>query len=167
MKKVFKIFITLFALIILIGYVNLNLNSNSVYYAKHMLRGEGQQPELIMLIDNLYWVQNPEIDGIKYDFDGTNVISFNNKQFFGNVYSDEVEYSYRNQNEIFYRFNKKFELLHVTDANNWEGIALNSVDYSEVISEIKELLAPIIDEQPEPSINLQWLFNLIYEDDFK
>ena len=63
---------------VLIGYGYYNLKSNSVYYAKNTPHEEGVEPVLMMLIDNLYWIYNPELEGIEYDFDGGHVIYNNN-----------------------------------------------------------------------------------------
>ncbi|MBF0714418.1 hypothetical protein HZY83_06985 [Gemella sp. GH3] len=151
--------------IILVGYVKINLKSNAVYYAKNMPRGEGQEPELIMLIDNLWWVYNPDIEGLKYDIDGTQDIVYENK-YFGNIYADETEYIYTDENNISYRFNHRFELLHVID-EKYKKVDINSVDKNKIVLEIKSLAQPVIDKQSEPLINLQWIFNLVYQDDFK
>lgn len=35
-----------------------------------------------------------------------------------------------------------------------------------VQKEIRETVQPVIDAQPKPLINLQWLFNLIYQSRF-
>ncbi|MBF0714420.1 hypothetical protein HZY83_06995, partial [Gemella sp. GH3] len=62
MKKIiWRTILVLLLGIVIFGYVKINLKSNAVYYAKNMPRGEGQEPELIMLIDNLWWVDNPDI----------------------------------------------------------------------------------------------------------
>jgi len=52
----------------------INLKFNSVYYAQHTPHKEGTEPDLVMLIENMDWIYTPEIDGIRYDNDGTNAI---------------------------------------------------------------------------------------------
>ncbi|MBF0713425.1 hypothetical protein HZY83_01820 [Gemella sp. GH3] len=151
--------------IVIFGYVKINLKSNAVYYAKNMPRGEGQEPELVMLIDNLWWVNNPYIEGLKYDIDGTRYIIYKNKSF-GNIYADETNYVYLDEKDNFYRFNRRFELLAFLDYKD-EKIDINSVDKNKIVSEIKSLVQPVIDKQSEPLINLQWIFNLVYQDEFK
>ncbi|MBS4762212.1 hypothetical protein KG089_05685 [Carnobacteriaceae bacterium zg-ZUI252] len=146
----------------------LNLKSHSVYYAKHMPRGEGQKPELIMLIDNLYWIYTPDIEGIKYNFDGTNTFkNLDGSKRFGNIYSDETEYSYADGTDVSYRFNRKFELIHVMNVRKMEILDVSSVDKNKVIEEIEQFVKPVMEQQSEPMINLQWLFNLLYQDEFK
>ncbi len=154
--------------LILSIYIFYNLKSNSVYYAKNMPKGEGQYPELVMLIDNLDWVYTPDIEGIKYDFDGTkNIINALEFKRFGNIYSDYTEYVYSNRDDIVHRFTKGFDLKHATRLRVMEVIDISSIDKNKLIKEIEEFVKPIIDQQPKPFINLQWLFNLIYQDEFK
>lgn len=51
MNKIIKIIIMMLIIgVSVLGYVFYNLKSNSVYYAKNMPKGEGQHPELVMLI---------------------------------------------------------------------------------------------------------------------
>ena len=52
----------------------INLKFNSVYYAQHIPHKEGTEPDLVMLVENMGWIYTPEIDGIRYDDDGTNAI---------------------------------------------------------------------------------------------
>ncbi|MBF0713422.1 hypothetical protein HZY83_01805 [Gemella sp. GH3] len=155
--------------ILIFGYVKINLKSNAVYYAKNMLRGEGQEPELIMLIDNLWWVDNPDIEGIQYKIDGTQYVIYENNSF-GSISSyeeDRMDYMYSNEEGISYSFNRRFELVHVMNFREWKRIDINSVDKNKIVSEIKSLVQPVIDKQSEPLINLQWIFNLVYQDEFK
>ncbi|MBF0713391.1 hypothetical protein HZY83_01625, partial [Gemella sp. GH3] len=93
LRTVMLALLGLLLVMLLVGCVKINLKSNAVYYAKNMPRGEGQEPELIMLIDNLWWVDNPNIEELKYDIDGTRDIIYKNKSF-GNIYSYETEYIY-------------------------------------------------------------------------
>ena len=55
-------------------YTYCNLKFNSVYYAQHIPHKEGTDPDLVMLVENMGWIYTPEIDGIRYDDDGTNAI---------------------------------------------------------------------------------------------
>ena len=52
----------------------LNLKYHSVYYAQHIPHKVGTEPDLVMLVENMGWIYTPEIDGIRYDDDGTNAI---------------------------------------------------------------------------------------------
>ncbi|WP_205422913.1 hypothetical protein, partial [Granulicatella sp. zg-ZJ] len=139
-----------------------------VYYAKKMPRGESQKPELVMLIDNLDWIYKPNAEWIKYDFDGTrDIINETGSKGFGNIYSDETEYAYSNGDSIVYRFTKNFELKHVTRLRKMETVDVSSVDKNKVIEEIEQFVKPVTDEQTKPLIDLQWLFNWLYQDEFK
>ena len=167
-----KLILTLMAVImvglILVGATFYNLKSNSVYYAKHMPRGEGQKPELIMLIDNLAWVHTPDIEGLKYKIDGTrDIINETGSKGFGNIYSDRTEYVYSNGHNISYRFTKNFKLKHATQLRKMETVDISSVDSNKLIEEIEQFVKPVLDKQTKPMINLQWLFNLLYQDEFK
>lgn len=149
-----------------IGYDN--LKKNSVYYAKQLPRGEGEEPELILLIENLEYVYLPDIDGIEYRMDGTNAIIDlkNNQKKFGNIYSNETEYRYVNSKEIYYRFNKHMELIFVMD-KDYRYIDISTIDQEKLIEEIKDFTNPIIEAQREPFINLQFLFNWLHEEEFQ
>ncbi|MBS4770123.1 hypothetical protein KG090_02935 [Carnobacteriaceae bacterium zg-ZUI240] len=121
-----------------------------------------------MLIDNLYWIYTPNIAGLKYKVDGTrDIINETGSKGFGNIYSDKTEYVYSNGDSIVYRFTKNFELTHVTRLRKIETVDVSSVDKNKVIEEIEQFVKPVIEQQTEPMINLQWLFNLLYQDEFK
>ncbi|MBF0780788.1 MULTISPECIES: hypothetical protein [unclassified Granulicatella] len=169
MKKILlTLMMVMVGLLILTTTVFYNLKSNSVYYAKNMPRGEGQKPELVMLIDNLDWIYKPNTEGIKYDFDGTrDIINETGSKGFGNIYSDKTEYVYSNGDSIVYRFTKNFELKHATRLRKMETVDISSVDKNKLVEEIEQFVKPVMDEQTKPMINLQWLFNLLYQDEFK
>ena len=77
-SKILGIFIGLFiGLVTVLGmslFIFINLKFNSVYYAQHIPHKKGTEPDLVMLIENMDWIYTPEIDGIRYDNDGTNAI---------------------------------------------------------------------------------------------
>ncbi len=169
MKKAIKIIcIILFISIMLVGYIWDNLISNSVYYAKNMPKDEGQHPEWIMLIDNMEDIYKPEIEGIEYKIDGINFIidRKNNEVNFGNIYLDEIRYIYSDEKQTDYRFNKNMELLNAID-DKYNKVDIKSINKDEIISKIDTLLKPVVEAQPKPTINLQWLFNMIHKDEFK
>lgn len=168
MKKTIKIIIMILIIgVVVLGYAFYNLKSNSVYYAKNMPKGEGQHPELVMLIDNLDWIYTPDIDGLKYKIDGTmDIVSETESKGFGNIYSDETEYIY-DEGDISYTFNRKFQLIHIMNVRKMETFDVNSVDKNKLIENIKLFVEPVIKQQKKPFINLQWLFNIIHQDEFK
>ena len=68
---VFSIGVVVFLELSLYAYDNLKYYS--VYYAQQMPHKEGTEPDLVMLIENMWWIYTPEIEGIRYD-DGRNFI---------------------------------------------------------------------------------------------
>ena len=140
----------------------INIKFNSVYYAQHIPHKEGTEPDIIMLMENMGWAYTPEIDGISYDDDGsyaitrekatkTSVLSFTNGTLFFFLDSGES-----------YLFDRNFSIQHAFD-KRYHTIKYNQ---RKVKKEIRETVQPVIDEQPKPLINLQWLFNLIYQSRF-
>ena len=153
---------------VLIGYGYYNLKSNSVYYAKNTPHEEGVEPVLMMLIDNLEWIDNPEIDGIEYDFDGGNCIYNNNLSKDSPYFAENgngKEYIYYDGIRITYSFNSQFSLIYVYD-DSYKKIPLNQFDINSVKYNIYNLLQPVIDAQRKPKVNLQWLFDIVYKDKF-
>ena len=140
----------------------INIKFNSVYYAQHIPHKEGTEPDIIMLMENMGWAYTPEIEGISYDDDGsyaitrekgtkTSVLSFTNGTLFFFLDSGES-----------YLFDRNFSIQHAFD-KRYHTIKYNQ---RKVQKEIRETVQPVIDEQPKPFINLQWLFNLIYQSRF-
>ena len=143
-------------------FIFINLKFNSVYYAQHIPHKEGTDPDVIMLMENMGWAYTPEIEGISYDDDGsyaitrekgtkTSVLSFTNGTLFFFLDSGES-----------YLFDRNFSIQHAFD-KRYHNIKYNQ---RKVKKEIRETVQPVIDAQPKPLINLQWLFNLIYQSRF-
>ena len=168
MKKsnILGIFVGLFiGLVTVLGmslFTFINLKFNSVYYAQHIPHKEGTDPDVIMLMENMGWAYTPEIEGISYDDDGsyaitrekgtkTSVLSFTNGTLFFFLDSGES-----------YLFDRNFSIQHAFD-KRYHTIKYNQ---RKVKKEIRESVQPVIDVQPKPFINLQWLFNLIYQSRF-
>ena len=115
-----------------------------------------------MLMENKGWAYTPEIDGISYDDDGsyaitrekgtkTSILSFPNDNLFFHSESDDR-----------YLLNRHFSIQHAFD-KRYHKIKYNQ---RKVQKEIRETVQPVIDVQPKPLINLQWLFNLVYQSRF-
>lgn len=111
------------------------------------------------LFDNMWFIYKPEIDGLRYDLDGVNIII-----------SDYVDapsigngslFRYSNIKEESYNFNKDFKLEYVLD-RDYNELNINSINQQEIINEMYQFAKSVIDAQPEPTINLQWLYNLFY-----
>ena len=170
MKKflniVLIISITLFCIT---GFCFKNIKSNSVYYAKHTPHKDGTEPVLMMVVDNLFWINTPEIDGIEYSFDGGN--SIDNKNYKGELQTSFIggregkQYIFFDNKMTYYEFNKKFDLTYSADKN----LNKKTLDEAELLNLKKEIynsVQPVIDAQSKPRVNLQWLFDIIYKDKF-
>ena len=148
-------------------YAYTNLKYHSVYYAQQMPHKEGTEPDLVMLIENMWWVYTPEIEGIRYDDDGRNFIE-NSTNITGKPTNfDELVggYGYSDQNDVTYKFNRNFSLEWAID-KHYKKIDLATIDEKKIKQDIRETVQPILDVQSKPLINLQWLFNLLYQDRF-
>mgnify|MGYP000116896807 FL=1 len=140
----------------------INIKFNSVYYAQHIPHKEGTEPDIIMLMENMGWAYTPEIDGISYDDDGSYAIT-REKGTKTSVLdlSGDTLFFFLDSGES-YLFNRNFSIQHAFDKH------YHTIKYKQrtVQKEIRETVQPVIDEQPKPLINLQWLFNLIYQSRF-
>ena len=160
MKKFFNIILIIsVTLFCITGFCFENIKSNSVYYAKHTPHKEGAEPVLMMLVDNLFWINTPEIDGIEYRFDGVNTIynhSFTKITTPAFVSFGGGNYAYLNNLSEFYTFNIFFESKK----------DINKCDINNIKQEIYKIVQPVIDAQSKPKVNLQWLFDIVYKDKF-
>ena len=169
MKKfIIRMFIVIAILLFITVFCFDNIKSNSVYYAKHTPHKEGTEPVLMMLVDNLYWIYNPDIEGVKYRFDGGRILyNYNFKLqevpcFAGD---DGGEYYYGSNGYKSYSFNRDFKLTYCRDRRVGK-IDIKNIDVEEVKQDIYKIVQPVIDEQTKPLINLQWLFDIVYKDSF-
>ena len=136
-----------------------NLKYHSVYYAQHIPHKEGTEPDIVMLVENMGWIYTPEIDGIRYVDDGTNAIINLKAKSFNKV--QEVLYDKDNMT-IGFDSTFRFE-----DAKGFsEEAKRTKVNESKIKREIRKDFSPIMKVQPKPLINLQWLFNLLYQSRF-
>ena len=176
--KLLKVVIAVIIVVVSIGLVvfigasmyavtTINLLSNSVYYAQRMPHKEGTEPDLVMLIENMGEIYTPKIEGIRYDDDGRNFIE-NSTNLTGkptNFSEFDGGYHYSDKNDVSYKFNKNFELEWALD-KDYKKIDLATIDETKIKGEIRETLKPILDVQSKPVVNLQWLFNMKYQDRF-
>lgn len=51
---------------IVYGYTQYNLTRYSVYYASHMPRKEETQPELVMALENINWIDKQNTENIYF-----------------------------------------------------------------------------------------------------
>ena len=164
-SNILGIFVGLFmGLVTVLGmslFTFINLKFNSVYYAQHIPHKEGTDPDVIMLMENMGWAYTPEIDGISYD-DGMYAITRNKgteRSILG-LSGDTLYFSSASGDG--YLLNRNFSLQDAFD-EHYHKIKYNQ---RKVQKEIRETVQPVIDAQSKPLINLQWLFNLIYQSRF-
>ena len=139
----------------------LNLKYHSVYYAQHIPHKVGTEPDLVMLVENMGWIYTPEIDGIRYDDDGTNaIINTKSKTF---LTKSLGSFLYDKDNMAI-GFDSTFRFEDVSYFS--EEAKRVQVNESKIKREIREDFSPIMKVQTKPLINLQWLFNLIYQSRF-
>ena len=138
-----------------------NLKYHSVYYAQHIPHKEGTEPDLVMLIENMDWIYTPEIDGIRYDNDGTNAIINTKSKSFLTKSSGSFLYD---KDNMTIGFDSMFRFDHVSYFS--EEAKRIQVNESKIKQEIREDFSPIMKVQTKPFINLQWLFNVIYQSRF-
>ena len=151
-----------FVTILLISfYAYANLKHHSVYYAQQMPHKEGTEPDLVILIENMWWIYTPEIEGIRYDNDGGNAIENTKSE---TVLSNSMGNFLYHKNRVTVAFDSTFRFFHVTDLSGEQP--KKEIHEDEIKQEIREVFAPVIDAQSKPFVNLQWLFNLLYQDRF-
>ncbi len=173
-KRLITVSLVLIILFLIYGYIYCNLKVNSVYYAKHTPHKKGTEPVLMMLVDNLYWIYQPDVDGIEYDFDGPPaILTFdkNNEQtsFFTSTDLDGKQ-GYLFNNIItgtMYDFDYKFKMEKVYSSSDFiYELDPTTIDEHEAKNNIHDFLKPLIDQQTAPFINLQWIFDKVYKDKF-
>ena len=138
-----------------------NLKYHSVYYAQHIPHKEGTEPDLVMLVENMGWIYTPEIDGIRYDDDGTNAIINTKSKSFLTKSSGSFLYD---RDNMTIGFDSTFRFEDVSYFS--EEAKRTKVNESQIKREIRENFSQIMKVQPKPLINLQWLFNLLYQSRF-
>ena len=168
MKKsnILGIFVGLFiGLVTILGmslFSFFNLKYHSVYYAQHIPHKEGTESDIVMLMENMGWAYTPEIEGISYDDDGLYAITREKgtKTSILGLSGDTLYFSSASGDG--YLLNHDFSIKTALD-KRYHKIKYNQ---RKVLKEIRETVQPVIDAQPKPLINLQWLFNLIYQSRF-
>ena len=138
-----------------------NLKYHSVYYAQHIPHKEGTEPDIIMLMENMGWAYTPEIDGIRYVDDGTNAILNTNSKSFLTKSSGSFLYD---KDNMTIGFDSTFRFEDVGYFS--EEAKRTKVNESKIKREIRKDFSPIMKVQTKPLINLQWLFNLLYQSRF-
>lgn len=167
-KIILSFFIGFIVVVLALGFVFFNLKSNSVYYAQHTPHKVGVEPVLMEVTRNLDWIYSPDIKGIKYDYDGYRNIynkKYGKDEAASLAYYFREEYLYDDGNFFLYTFDKRFRLISVWNVKTSEFTS-KPVDVSAVKRDIYRVVQPVIDAQPEPLINLQWIYDWVNKDRF-
>ena len=169
-KKIFlSVFVVVLVGVVWFGYGALNLKKNSVYYAQHTPHREGVEPVLMEVTRNLDWIYTPDIKGIKYDYDGSRTIYNENYQDGEKLaifsFSSDPRYLYCSEKFIIYAFDDHFKLLSAIDRKEGK-ISIKEINHTELIREMYRVVQPVIDAQPEPFINLQWVYDWVNKERF-
>ena len=172
MKKfIIRMFIVIAILLFITAFCFENIKRNSVYYAKNTPHKEGTEPVLMMVVDNLEWIYNPKVKTLKYDFDGQPCVQFytsNGKQtgFIIPYLDDKKRYMYADNEwgiSLILDCNFNPEIAH---NDRHEKIQITKLDNKGIKQKLYNNLQPIIDAQSKPSVNLQWLFDIVYKNKF-
>ena len=169
--------VLLFFSLVLFVYTWFNIARHSVYYAHHMPHAKGTNPELVMTIKYLGNIRIPEDKGIRIDQDGNNILikdeqyaisydySFKDKKIITILYftDDPIEYSLSSKtgNFVFSSDTAKWDEKNETWKDNTSVKTKKESD-----DLINQVMSPIIQYQVKPKVNLQWLFNMIYQGQF-
>ncbi|WP_311589168.1 hypothetical protein [Varibaculum massiliense] len=167
-KLVLTVFIGFMVIVLGAGYGFVNLKSNSVYYAQRTPHKAEVEPVLIEVVRDLRWASIPELKGIEYDFDGTNVIKNTNSA----GRTTALEYYYGETYRYYdgggvnaYNFDKQFRFINLWNRKTKKFVTKIS-DISQVKMDIYRTVQPVIDAQTEPLINLQWIYDWVNKDRF-
>ena len=166
-KIVLAILSSLLFLLLGIGiaklYISYNLSYYAGYYVQQLPRKEGTNPELVILLENVDYVSSIEIDGITYDTDGNGSIIKDGKYYVS--YSDLFELNiWEDDKRYFFNTDGSFKYYVLT--SDYTQKHMDSVYKNEAQLYLDDIFPPILEAQPKPSINLQWLFNQKYEKRF-
>ena len=133
-----------------------------------MPKGKYRVAEAIMIVDNLYWLDEKSLKEHTIDMDGINSIGQQKNDITyiftqGDLDSDAT-YSYfinTPKGNLYYKFNKHGELVWIGGTYIEVKEKINEQEKKEIYNQVQALIQPIVDKQDKPAINLQWLFNLV------
>lgn len=157
--------------------IEFNLITYSGYYAQHLPHKKGTNPELIFTLKYLYYLEKPKNSNLDYDYDNDGVNSIIvNEEFSVSGYRSPIVYDSskydRTKDAILtsYRFNEKgvLQMKRIRDiTKNGFQYSKSSESKKEAENYVERAITPILRVQPKPKLNLQWLFNLIYQRKFE
>ncbi len=158
-------------------YIQHNLSTYCIYYAKHIPHTEGTNPEMVFILDHLDDMEESTIEGLRYDTDGNNSIinEKNSLILIQSSSSESVQYEAHAEGtyEEYYRtyqFDKsgKFYSYYYQKADVWKDVYDKSdTRKQEAQGYVDEVINPIVDKMEiKPKVNLQWWFNKKYQERF-
>ena len=165
-KKLLTAFILTFISLLLWGigklYIAYNLSHYAGYYVQQLPRKEGTNPELVIILKYLDSIERPTTNKLSYDLDGNGAILLDSSS----ILSQRIDIHLWNLTENKkYVFNKlgSFSYHYTDDIDN----TISNIHYQkEAELLLNKILPPILEAQPEPTINLQKLFNDKYYKQF-
>lgn len=149
--------------------ISFNIVRHSGYYAQHLPHKDGTNPELIFTLKHLYYLEKPDDKSLRYDYDGMNAIIVNEEYFLSSHKEPKVLIFNDHEVSPSYHFDKqgKFQSKDINDRVKQRYYYIESPEAQmEATKYVERAIRPILDVQIEPDINLQWLFNLIYQRQF-
>ncbi|QWT17111.1 hypothetical protein KPC83_04495 [Collinsella sp. zg1085] len=165
-KKLIRVLILL---ILVCGYMYLNLKLHAVYYAHYTPHKEGVEPVLMELVDSLYWAATPDIEGISYDYDGPRAIlnsNYKGESIPSFTSFEGLKYRYCDNSDLAFTFDSKFQISRVYNGKT-NSLESTDVDVNAIKRDIYKVVQPVIDAQSKPLLfNLQWLYDLLNKDRF-
>lgn len=159
-------------------YINKNLSTYCIYYVKHMpqTHDKNTNPEMVVILDNLVYLGESKVNGIRFDTDGVNGVKNEKKSIvLTQLYKEYGEFAIlpgASDQEVYrmYFFNKKGQFVTYYYQKN--GIDKDIYEETETRKQeaqayVDEVINPIVEEMEiEPKVNLQWLFNKKYQNRF-
>lgn len=159
-------------LIVLLSYrtVYLNLVTHSGYYAQYLPHKKSTNPELIFTLKYLYYLEKPKNSHLRYDYDGANTIIVNEEYSISGYKKPSILLYDDAYFSPYYYFDKqgKFLFKEILNDKTDKIKHINSKKINkEAENYVERAITPILRVQPKPKLNLQWLFNLIYQRKFE
>ncbi|MFC3927606.1 hypothetical protein ACVR05_10730 [Streptococcus caprae] len=160
-------------------YINKNLSTYCIYYVKHMpqTHDKDTNPEMVVILDNLVYLGESRVNGIRFDTDGSNAIVKHNEFALGQGNRDNsvkfvLSFFHGKSNErsrmYYFDGSGKFVTYHYMKLDGEDSLyEKTETRKQEAQTYVDEVINPIVEEMEiEPKVNLQWLFNKKYQDRF-
>lgn len=164
MKKKLKQLVKIFLLLgLLFGfgklYIGYNLARYAGYYVQYMPRKAETHPELAIILDYLFNIERPDLEGVKYDSDGTNAI-YKDRYITLTIANHPKEYIiYDFKKNMVYVYNKQSAYSYAYSRLERDERLTDKQHEKEAEAYLNDILPRILAVQSKPWINLQDLFN--------